>query len=908
MNDIIINLDKEGYVFSNDEIIHATEIHRVEHLIGKFVESITNHENRGEEKKLPLDYRTILINGPRGSGKTSFLYSLFGITDTAERDIIRDYKLCFLGHLDPTMIEEKAHIFLLIIAMIKQKVYEKIDLEDDIHTKQRWNSLLEKLAKGLPVLNVHKKDPDFWDDASQIMHKGLDETFASYNIRKNFNALVEYSLTILCKKAFILTIDDVDTDFSKTIPLLEALRKYLNVEKIITVVSGDLDLFSLSIRKYQLENMGDKLVNADSISHSVENRNYILKNIAELENQYIKKIFPSQYQIHLKTVKQISEMRNIKIVSGKKENVLLDFYKKILASCGMYNSYQRSPFHDLLENLPLRTQIQFMKLYVNFLDEEIQEPYMWNKNNDDKMSLMCNTRISEIYNLFITELHYKNINLDNMEIAPQFVIISIMQLLVREQKLDELYQIQPISNDFTLNCCLTALSMIFSLKLVDSKDLFFDYLIRIGYLRNLKTYFLDEMEVTKTLSIEGLIKHANMENNRDLRQMSCYIAAYVRSLNETGKFSGIVTLLGFASKSRGSQREKENRFDFVVDSLPPYSRLVACLPLSISKPASKDNTINEYSIWTLIAVIGDIIREVNAAKFDSRNSTEYTEIIRKSLERQAQIRQFPMVNIKGSSVSNSGTDDDIDLQGNDMQENTEIIELEKKIKDEADFYLEMMEWLEMVKTVKYAVAPYVIAKIATRLFYSFENIRKNYQGFYLGNIMHLFVCQLCHAVIIEEVQELNVVKEDIQINNIELTTSLFNNNLSKISALLNEGSLPLSKIILTCPIFLMFMNFDDIVRLDNVFITKLEVMKKHNLYETLNKIKLIDNNPIFSISKQYQKNTIKILRQLLEYSEFMEGNIDDIRDKIERYFSKGVTEVNIKKLREILRESPDNKW
>ena len=898
---ITINLDKTGYDFSEGEIIHIKELEQAKSLINEFVKSMGNLESICHDKELPLDYRTILINGPRGSGKTSFLHSLFNLDGkgSADGNTIKTNNLCFLGHLDPTMIEEKAHIFLMIIAMIRQKVYEKLDSEDDnfsICNKKQWNDLLEKFAKGLPILDAHKEDPDFWDDAAQIMYKGLDETLSSYNTRKNFNTLVEYSLKILGRNAFIIAIDDVDTDFRKTFPMLETLRKYINIERIIILVSGDLDLFSLAIRKQQLEDMGDKLIKTGIISQSMEIKNYILKCIAELENQYIKKIFPSQYQIRLKTLKQISETSDINIIShqiSEKEISINNFYNKILSSFGMYNTYQRNTFYDLLENLPLRTQVQFMKIYKMFIDKKDEIPYIRDKEEIE---------ISDILNIFITELHYKNINLDNILTAPPFIIISILQLLLKEKKIDELYQLQPISNDFILNCCLTTLSFLLSLKIADTKDLFFDYLIRIGYLRNLQTYFPRKTDETSQLSIKGLIKHANMENNRDLHQMCCYLTSYIRSINENGKFSGIVKLLGFASKSKNSERQNTGRFDFELKNLSLYEQQVACLPLSISKPVFKDNTINEYSVWTLIAVVGDLIREIDAEnnnKSIENNQGNLINIISQALDRQSQIRQFPMIDTK---LFSSGNISPITEYNDEETFNSKYLANNKQETIDIKFYEKMIDWLKKTKDLKFTIAPYVIAKIATRLFYSFDNIERNYQDDNLGDIMHLFICQLFHAVIIEEFQESRkIAEENIQINNIVSTTELLKNNLKKTSNLLKEDKLPLSKMILTCPLFLMFINFNDINSSTNILLDNSD--KTFNLYDNLKRIKLHPSSETsFSVANAYYKHTIEILKSIpgLSLDSFLSDDIEDIIAKITPYFSRGVTEKNIERLREII--------
>lgn len=263
--EIIIDLVNTKYDFSVDELIHANEfsqmVQHIDEQLSEDEESDLWNQNdckKCDEVFLPNVNRTIMLNGSRGTGKTTFLQTLLKSLPEQRRQKSNE-KFCksleILDYFDPTLIEEKASIFLTIVSLIYAKVNKQFDKccdkERCLHRKKAWQSVLDKFAKGLPAIDESKKNIDYWDDANQIMEKGLEDVRAAFDLRKNFRDFLKESLSILGKKSFLLIIDDVDTDSKKAVPLLETLRKYLSVNGIITIVSGDIQLFSTVVRAKQ---------------------------------------------------------------------------------------------------------------------------------------------------------------------------------------------------------------------------------------------------------------------------------------------------------------------------------------------------------------------------------------------------------------------------------------------------------------------------------------------------------------------------------------------------------------------------------------------------------------------------------------------------------------------------------
>ena len=219
---IILSESQSAKSFDVSQMIHQIEFVKVKHLVEKQLAeaSLTKTEV----------HHTIPIFGERGSGKTSFLESILEYYSKHADE----HKVCVLDLIDPTMIEEKGHVFLLIISLINQKVREELGRNaTDLHKKTflaDWECAMNKLAKGIPSLdNVGETyENSVWADDSYIMRKGLENVHSAFALSNQFSKCVEQALEILGKDAFLIAFDDIDVDFRKGWPVLETIRKYLS--------------------------------------------------------------------------------------------------------------------------------------------------------------------------------------------------------------------------------------------------------------------------------------------------------------------------------------------------------------------------------------------------------------------------------------------------------------------------------------------------------------------------------------------------------------------------------------------------------------------------------------------------------------------------------------------------------
>ena len=142
---IIIDLSKSmnACSFEGSDIIHKTEFDRVIELINNKITKLKEDDkNYIEIHKRYND--TITILGSRGSGKTSFLMSI--LQRYNGHDDIEIIEL-----IDPTLIEEKGHIFLTLISLITDKVEKKISKNEcdpcckEYRQRKSWDDKLKSV-------------------------------------------------------------------------------------------------------------------------------------------------------------------------------------------------------------------------------------------------------------------------------------------------------------------------------------------------------------------------------------------------------------------------------------------------------------------------------------------------------------------------------------------------------------------------------------------------------------------------------------------------------------------------------------------------------------------------------------------------------------------------------------------
>jgi hypothetical protein len=331
MNEIIININEankaqkyqnENELFQIDAFKRVSEILK-EHKVGRDTNDITDCRF----------HDTIFIDGDRGVGKTAFMVNIENYYNKyfeAKAEDIKDKpKYIFLKSVDPTLLEHTEKFLGVILGKIVEIVSKRLKNncidEDEYYINNNcdrkyknekpskncidgYYKALENLSKSLSSVSSLENKQDV----------GIEE-IASY---KSSQKLEQYAheffkivSTMFGVNAIVMLIDDVDMAFDKGFDVLEVVRKYLASPYLIPIVAGDLKLYREIVETKFMDKIDflkdiqylDKVhIDAKELRNSVSYKDKI-QLIDHLVEQYLRKLFPSEYQIQLKSIVSIKK-------------------------------------------------------------------------------------------------------------------------------------------------------------------------------------------------------------------------------------------------------------------------------------------------------------------------------------------------------------------------------------------------------------------------------------------------------------------------------------------------------------------------------------------------------------------------------------------------------------------------
>lgn len=349
------------------DILQKDAFTRLTDLIDKQLSAIPTEpfaDYKDTALSYPRPHNAVLIEGGRGSGKTTFLLTaLQRLASPKDRDIGSiAKKLHVLPMIDPTLIETKENVIIVILSMIETAI---------AHARVNVDTLSESrhaLAEGLGLLDGIGANAVYgseWEDASWVMSRGLNKAVKGRLFERKLGAYIENALEALNKEAFVLAFDDVDTNFSLGHTILETIRKYLTSPRLVLLVSGDLDLYGRLLRRGIYETFGDKVLENDPGIIREDKRN-IANAVLELEEQYLLKVVPPQNRVSMLALGGIIQGKHgrvkISLNNGDHVEDVKDWAStKIRQQLLEDRSTRHHPFFDFVAMEHLRLVLSYLR-------------------------------------------------------------------------------------------------------------------------------------------------------------------------------------------------------------------------------------------------------------------------------------------------------------------------------------------------------------------------------------------------------------------------------------------------------------------------------------------------------------------------------------------------------------------
>ncbi len=716
--EVIIKLSESTYAhaFEDSARIHSFEYERVLDMIDNQIKGIQNHPMTIEEEKqyaLVRRHNTIAIFGGRGSGKTSFLHTVFAECAKKYTDKVEILKI-----VDPTLIETKGHVFLWIISLINEKVEARLNMGEtdqkyaEYDRRKEWKDAVHQLARGLHSLEnvgIGMKN-EHWHDDYFVVESGLKQVNGALNLEANFRKMVDTALSILNKKAFLIAFDDIDVDMEKGWPVMETIRKYLTTDKIIVLLSGNLRLYSLNVRRHQWEQLG-------KLPTEWEKDADFKTIVSEVEGQYLMKLLKAENRVFLHSIMDNIRSQKYKYlilddVTPQKEQIIQpikQIYKEALKELGIVSRTQSNIFCNYLLSLSVRSQMHFIRGI--------------NTRNQDGTR-----RKTQIVDQFMARMYAANIDIDYAINHPQMINMVTLKYLVNQDF--DLYLLMPSVEDEDINGCVTGLSFLFAKKVTKNPFLIFDYFIRIGYMRNLLLACEDNYFKEKLCNYSSLFQDMSLKNIVGLS------IAYTEYLKYNHKEHILLSL----------KNKKNFKFDTILENKTSQptndaQKVITLIPLCSTKKTSLNESHQFYSSFVLLAAIGQILRFAYSELEENNKDVGISEVLRELKDMQLH-RYYSVPSTK--------------QDGNNTEGNIEADTLEFNVKGDqttdklaTSLYEWSCQYFPFGASSKTSIPPYLLGKILTRYINAVSKITQNN----LGDQMHYSMISLLNACLVEEAKE-----------------------------------------------------------------------------------------------------------------------------------------------------------
>ena len=828
--------DAQAYTDSNEIIQQDAMIeffNQIDASLGNIKGFVDTLERDDNFERIRF-HDTITVLGSRGSGKTTFILNMFKQLHSNKSSA--EIKLCdgfscsdieILGILDPTLIEEKEHVFLNVLARIKNKVDEKRNGEierrkESCHNNgayQDWLNCLKTLAAALPLLDGVGSDDflksELWHDPVHVLEKGLQVASASNGLEVRFHQFVNKSLQLLGKKSFILAIDDIDTKFPSGWPVLEVIRKYLTTPQLIVVLSGDMSLYSKLVRKQQWQNFGNPLLDQERESKNRGDNYSVL--VDQLESQYLLKVLKPERRLNLATLQQVGLGHVVKIKDCEEIDLTIYVdemfrYSHWLAASDTDLQLYRATF--LQE--PVRTIVQVLYGYKECRD------------NRKKQQAFINT----LTDTFLVALQrYGFLASFAKQPETRIILNQLVQKLAEENLLERGYRLKAESDNADLNRLMWVLGAVMAEQLRHNPGLYFDFFIKVGLSREMALR-LPFGEGATRITLKDYLKWVGIsdgENSMTIARMASGAIRFIAGAGEKTTHIGTVRVMNddanetktFTSKDPASLKRKieqhyrmdvpewqesllsviagEKKANIYASALPQVfcSKENNAVAVVNGRKVSRNHKVYYCnSIEELESNINSwhrILVNIPAHRLVKRHGearTTYSihgllafvgevlqsENINETLRSYSQLRDYPWPAWDRSSGGAEAQFDD--SEADEESESTSDIAIP------AEVITGLERWKKdfAATTLTNPLPTHIWAKVFTRFYYALQKLDNDLalQDRYLGHIMHRCIILFLNAVLVEEALYRGF-SDKVSLKNPATSDKEFYSNLNKFS-------------------------------------------------------------------------------------------------------------------------------
>lgn len=481
---IIINLDNSDHnsAINVGELIQQACYDKLKAKIQSEIEKTKKSHLEGlHHNEYPLGSGLVyFIDGTRGAGKSTFLKAAYDAFPDCHH-YGKEYRienLAQLAYIDPSRIENNEIILLGILKSLAEKIeckYRQISCLDGEAKYKVFRESFKKIAGGLSLF-VKDHHPLKNLDPELFLDYGLERAGHSKDLRRHLHKLFDAACDLLGADALLLAFDDADTNSKHARALLECIRNYLDTPRLIILVTGDMELYSLLVRDHFFDNLSHGQYDKDE-----ERRQQRVRMVDHLEDQYLLKLFPIRRRTQLRPLGNLLDANNEQqhlLKSSfwgevrKPVNVLSEIIR-----CGLRIKSESDIklYREFILQQPLRSVLQLLSNcapYLSDSDKTGENSVGWNNG------ILSDALRESLRGMALGSLYKFGVDVDGLARNDLTALIdAVFELSLCDGDSDTAAYLRPQSREDSLKNCFTALAAEVAALCVDNPSSAIRYML-----------------------------------------------------------------------------------------------------------------------------------------------------------------------------------------------------------------------------------------------------------------------------------------------------------------------------------------------------------------------------------------------------------------------------------------------
>lgn len=692
---------------------------------------------------------TQFIDGSRGAGKSTFLQSVRGVL---KDDSSLKTKLAFIAVIDPSRIEQGEIILLVMLQRLSQRVEDVLKAmrsTEQEELRARWRKAFKGVAGGLSLFAqgyhpLNDLDPELFLDW------GMERTGDSTSLREKLHHLFETACSILGVKVLMFGFDDADTDATHAINLLECIRKYLDTPRLMVLVTGDMELYSLLVSQHFAKTVAGKREAAMELARNAkpgDRSGQYLRMIDHLEEQYLLKLFPVHRRLQLQPLWNIAkDNANCEATFpgwGEKKIPVEKLMRKIVQrGLRIKSASDITLYTEFLLKQPLRSVLQILSNCALHLDEASVENTSgaWSEELTEALNRALRA-------LALTSFYKHSINTDALAAKDLDVLTqAVFDLSLEDGDLDTAPYLRPMSARQDIKAGFAALAAEVPNLCAEKPGAALRYLLRAPgsvSLYNLASSHLSNKDSDKdsensqapVYRFKSYMGIGRQEDSLDWARRATAVIAlpYSGGQQQRVVLPGVVGIMN--QKGKTAEISAQTAIGRAVASPAVHALPVFALGMVIVVNAPNSRTYG--SIFTLLGLIEKLL-SAGAHSVQDAETVFY--------------RAYPTLTISGPNWMRKGADSTDEFNNERSSDEVGTKDAEKQ----TALWNHVKKWLESLSDLIEETTPsgIFLGKVWTRLFFSLQNAADDLRSSAtFDTVMEIFALCAINAFWVEESEQ-----------------------------------------------------------------------------------------------------------------------------------------------------------